>query len=44
MTSITIAVVLVVAIILMVPVFIIGVIADAINRWVNEREDERNGR
>jgi formate hydrogenlyase subunit 4 len=38
------AVALVVAIVVMVPVFIIGVIADGINRWVKERDEERNGR
>ncbi len=44
MTTLMVAVALVVAIVVMVPVFIIGVIADGINRWVNEREEERNGR
>ena len=44
MKSLTITVVFMMAIILMVPVFIIGVIADGINRWMKERDEERNGR
>jgi len=44
MTTLMVAVVFFMAIILMVPVFIIGVIADGIDRWVREREEKRNGR
>jgi hypothetical protein len=40
MTSITVAVVFILAIVVMVPVFIIGIIADSINRWVKEQEED----
>jgi len=44
MTTLMVTVTLVALIILMIPVIIIGVIADGINRWMKERDEERNGR
>lgn len=40
MTSVMVAVVFILAIVVMVPVFIIGIIADSINRWVKEQEED----
>lgn len=40
MSTFVVAVVLILSMLVMVPVFIIGIIADAINRWYKERDSE----
>ena len=42
MSSLTIAVVIILSLVVMVPVFIIGIIADAINRWFHETRERDN--
>lgn len=39
MSTFAVAVAIILSMLVMVPVFIIGIIADAINRWYKERND-----